>query len=126
MELSKTKEWVEIFDYIKNVLRNEFPTSEFTIEYLILSILDNPKSHANIIMDGVLMSESMDYLRQYFNDEIKLKDKKPIIKKEITFDKDLSDLIACSVEEAVQCNANKLGTEHILLALLNKIIAKYN
>ena len=119
MELEKRKEFLQVIGYMRDILADEFPTSELTPEYLIISILDNMKCHANMIMDSVLMSESMDYLKGYFTDEIR-NNKKPLFKKDVSFNKELNDLMACSVEEAVKCKSNKIGTEHIILALLNK------
>ena len=70
-ELRRTQEYQDVFAYMQGVLYNEFPTQEFTPEYLILSILDNARCHANILMDNVLMSESMEYLRMHYYDELK-------------------------------------------------------
>lgn len=124
MDLTNTREYQNIFDYMQDVLGNEFPTSEYTPEYVILSILDNVRCHANLIMDSVLMSESMEYLRRHYYNELKTKKNKPIIdKKAFSYNKELSDLIKCVAEEAIEHNSTNVGTEHIILALLNK---KYN
>ena len=119
-EFKRTEEFQSVFSYMQNVLGNEFPTEEFTPEYLILSILDNARCHANIIMDNLLMSESMDYLRQYYHNEIKNKPKKPILsKKGEKVSKEVASIIACGVVEAKLSESELLGTEHILSALLN-------
>ena len=120
MEVKNTQELKDVLDYIDNVLNNEFPTKEYTPEYLILSILDNPKCHANMIMDNVLMSESMDYLRQHYYGELKNKKRKPIFDNiEKKFDKDLMQLMAYSAKEAALRGTHDVGTEHILLSILN-------
>ena len=69
--MQNSKELVDVLRYIDEVLINEFPTKQYRPEYLILSILDNEKCHANIILDGVLMSETMEHLRQFYYDELK-------------------------------------------------------
>lgn len=118
--LKRTQEYQDVFAYMQNVLGNEFPTNEFTPDYLILAILDNARCHANIIMDNVLMSESMDYLRQHYYSDLKSKPRKPIIdKKGDKVDKELASILSCAVEEARNSESELIGTEHIILALLN-------
>ena len=53
-------------NYMTITLYNEFPTDALTIEYLILSILDNRNCHANIILDNCLMSENIEELRKIY------------------------------------------------------------
>lgn len=118
--LKLTQEFQDVYSYIENVLGNEFPTNEFTADYLILSILDNTKCHANIIMDNLLMSESMDYLRQHFYEELKSKPKKPIFgEKTNKINKEFSLILTVAIEEASNGNSDLVGTEHVILALLN-------
>ena len=118
--LKRTQEYQDVFSYMQNVLGNEFPTTEFTADYLLLSILDNARCHANIIMDNLLMSESMDYLRQHYYSELSSKPRKPILNKKIEkVNKELASILSCAVEEAKNSGAELVGTEHIILALLN-------
>jgi len=120
MHKETTQEYQDILAYMMNVLANEFPIVEFTPSYLILALLDNPKCHANMIMDNVLMSESMDYLRQYYHSELKGMKRKPIIgDKGLKFTKELSAVITRAIEEAENAKASAMGTEHVLMGLLN-------
>ena len=116
----KTKEYKDVLDYMENVIGNEFPTAEFTPYHLILSIFDSNKCHANIIMDNVLMSDTMDSLREYYSKEISSLNTKPIIQeKKGSYDKELQDILTKTDEEAEHAKAKKVGSEHIMLALLN-------
>lgn len=116
----RTKEYKDVLDYMENVIGNEFPTAEFTPYHLILSIFDSNKCHANIIMDNVLMSDSMDYLRQYYSKEINSLNTKPILQeKKGAYNKELQDILAKADEEAEHAKANEVGSEYIILALLN-------
>ena len=116
----RTKEYKDVLDYMENVIGNEFPTAEFTPYHLILSIFDSNKCHANIIMDNVLMSDSMDYLREYYSKEISSLNAKPILQeKKGVYNKELQDILAKADEEAEHAKANEVGSEYIILALLN-------
>lgn len=117
--IKNTQELNDVLEYIDNVLNHEFPTSEYTPEYLILSILDNTKCHANMIMDNILMSESMDYLRQKYYDELKSQKRKPLLDgSEKSFDGVLTNLMISSANEAHIRGCKNVGSEHVLLALI--------
>ena len=112
----------EVLSYMIDVLVNEFPTDVFTPEYLIVSILDVKKCHANLFLDNYLMSNNMEELREIYTSVLKHNDK-PIISKEkkdkVEFDFELNKIMETSEIEADKTNSNQIGTEHILLAILN-------
>ena len=115
-----TLEFNEVMDYMTSTLYNEFPTDMLTLEYLILAILDNRNSHANIILDNCLMSENIEELRKIY---VSVLDKhmKPQLKTEnLVFNDDLLKAMDCAKKEAEKLNSSPIGTEHILLAILNK------
>ena len=114
-----TLEFNEVMDYMTSTLYNEFPTDMITIEYLILSILDNRNSHANMILDNCLMSENIEELRKIYVSVLE-KHRKPQLKRDnVPFNGDLVRLIECSTFEAKKLNTAPIGTEHVLLAILN-------
>ena len=117
--MEKNTEYKDILAYMLDVLGNEFPTSEFTPEYIMLAILDNPRCHANLVMDNILMTDTLDYLRNYYAQVIREEPKKPILNKDVKFDKELSDIINRAEDEAEFLNSTKLGSEHILLSIIN-------
>ena len=115
-----TLEFKEVMNYMTITLYNEFPTDALTIEYLILSILDNRNCHANMILDNCLMSENIEELRKIYvsviGDHIK-----PQLKGDaVILNDDLIRAIDLAKEESIKLNSNLIGTEHILLAILNK------
>lgn len=115
-----TLEFNEVMDYMASTLYNEFPTDVLTLEYLILAILDNRNCHANMILDNCLMSENIEELRKIY---VSVLDKhmKPQLKSDkLVFNDDLIKAIDCSKAEAEKLNCSPIGTEHILLAILNK------
>ena len=117
--MKKNTEYKDILAYMLDVLGNEFPTSEFTPEYIMLAILDNPRCHANLVMDNILMTDTLDYLRNYYAQVIREEPKKPILNKDVKFDKELSDIINRAEDEAEFLTSTKLGSEHILLSIIN-------
>lgn len=131
--MEKNTEYTDILTYMLDVLNNEFPTVEFTPEYIMLSILDNPRCHANMIMDNILMTDTLDYLRNYYADVIKGQPKKPIlnITTKFKFNEELTGIYDKAEIEANAMSSSKLGSEHVLLAIMNpsnhfKIAEKLN
>ena len=61
----------EVLTYMIDVLATEFPTDVFTPEYLIVSILDIKKCHANLFLDNYLMSNNIDELREIYTTVLK-------------------------------------------------------
>ena len=115
-----TLEFNEVMDYMTSTLYNEFPTNVLTLEYLILAILDNRNCHANMILDNCLMSENIEELRKIY---VSVLDKhmKPQLKDDkLVFNDDLIKAMDCAKAEAEKLNCSPIGTEHILLAILNK------
>ena len=115
-----TLEFNEVMDYMTSTLYNEFPTDILTLEYLILAILDNRNCHANMILDNCLMSENIEELRKIY---VSVLDKhmKPQLKGDkLVFNDDLIKAMDCAKDEAEKLNCSPIGTEHILLAILNK------
>ena len=131
--MEKNTEYTDILAYMLDVLNNEFPTVEFTPEYIMLSILDNPRCHANMIMDNILMTDTLDYLRNYYAYVIKGQPKKPIlnITTKLKFNEELTGIYDKAEIEANAMSSSKLGSEHVLLAIMNpsnhfKIAEKLN
>jgi len=115
-----TQEFNEVMNYMSNTLYNEFPTDTITLEYLILSILDNRNSHANMILDNCLMSDNIEELRKIY---VSVLDKhmKPQLKMDnAKFNDELIKAIEESKNEAEKLGSPIIGTEHLLLAILNK------
>ena len=115
-----TQEFNEVMNYMSNTLYNEFPTDTITLEYLILAILDNRNSHANMILDNCLMSDNIEELRKIY---VSVLDKhmKPQLKmNNAQFNDELIKAIEESKNEAEKLGSPIIGTEHLLLAILNK------
>ena len=121
-EENYTLELNEVMNYMTNTLYNEFPSDVLTIEYLILSILDSKNCHANMILDNCLMSDNIEELRRIYVSALD-RHSKPQLKSipmMIRFNDDLLKALECSKIESEKLNSKLVGTEHILLAILNK------
>ena len=114
-----TIELNQVLEHMSTVLLNEFPTDVLTPEYLILSILDTRDSHANLILDNCLMSNNIDELRRIYVEVIDSHVKPQLKDGEIRFDDELARILNCAADESDKLNNSQIGTEHILLAILN-------
>lgn len=115
-----TLEFNEVMNYMTSTLYNEFPTDVLTLEYLILSILDNRNCHANMILDNCLMSDNIEELRKIYVSVLE-KHMKPQLKNDkLIFNDDLIKAIESSKIESEKLNSKPIGTEHLLLAILNR------
>lgn len=109
-----------VLDYMSNVLLNEFPTDVLTPEYLILSILDTRDCHANLILDNCLMSNNIDELKKVYVSVIDNHTKAQLKDGNIRFSDELTRILDCAKIESEKMNNAQVGTEHVLLAILNK------
>jgi len=114
-----TIEMNEVLEHMSTVLLNEFPTDVLTPEYLILSILDTRDCHANLILDNCLMSDNIDELRKIYVEVIDSHIKPQLKDGEIRFNDELTRILNCAADESNKLNNPQIGTEHILLAILN-------
>ena len=115
-----TLEFNEVMEYMASTLYNEFPTDVLTLEYLILAILDNRNCHANMILDNCLMSENIEELRKIYVSVLDKHTKPQLKGDKLVFNDDLIKVMDCAKTEAEKLNSSPIGTEHILLAMLNK------
>lgn len=117
-----SKEYKEVMSYMTDILTNEFPTNVLTQEYIITAILDKPKSHAYMLLDNCLMSNHIDELKNIFFTY--LKDHSNNIFKnthgQIPFDPLLQTVLDNAEKEKDKLKNSFVGTEHILLAMLNQ------
>lgn len=118
-----TLELKNVLSYMTDILVNEFPTDVFTPEYLIVSILDTKNCHANLILDNCLMSNNLEELKEIYISALE-KHINPNVKIEkdpskVKYNSELSKIIDKAKNEVTKTNAEKIGTEHILLSILN-------
>ena len=116
-----TIEMKEVLNYMSDILITEFPTDKLTIEYMVVALLDKKKCHAFMILDNKLTSTSINSLHDFYLEIIKNNNKNPsIIDKNAKFDDNLIDLIEKGKNEAEKLENKLIGSEHILLALLDE------
>lgn len=121
--MDRTTELNNVLTYITDTLLLEAPSSEITIEYLVASILDNKKCHAHFIIEDCLMSSNVEELRKIYDDFLKSKSQSytPLDNsKNPSFNDEVMSVLIFAEEESIRSNSLKVGTEHVLLALLNK------
>lgn len=119
-ETNFTIELNGVLDYMSTVLLNEFPTDVLTPEYLILAILDTRDCHANLILDNCLMSNNIEELRKVYVSVIDSHTKPQLKDGNVRFNEELMRILECAKTESEKLNNSQIGTEHVLLAILNK------
>ena len=111
-----------VISYMKDNLVLEYPTDTLTLDYLILSLLDNKKCHANMILDNCLMSDNIKRLREIYSSTI-LEHVKPSFNNnkdvEVKNTDALNDVFRLAEAESDRMQSANIGSEHILLAILN-------
>ena len=115
-----TLELKELFEYIKNTLQYEFPTNIITLEYLIMSILDNRYCHAHLILDSCLMSNNLEELRKIYFDVLEKHIRPQLQNYTTSYSEELIQVIEYAKNESKKLNQENIGSEDILLAILNK------
>ena len=115
-----TLEMNEVLSYMTDTLVNEFPTDVVTPEYLILSMLDVRNCHANLILDNCLMSNNIEELRKVYVSAIEAHMRPQLKGKDIIMGDEIIRLLNCAKAESEKMNNPEVGTEHVLLAVLNK------
>lgn len=118
-----TEEFGMIISYIYDVLGKEFNAMELTPDYMITSLLDNKKCHAYMILDNFLMSNNIEDLKEIYLNKIKQnKDNTTSIynKDSVKFNSELTKILDEAEKEQMIIGSTLLGTEHILLAMLNR------
>lgn len=112
----------KILSYMVDVLSKEFPTEVFSVEYLIVSILDNSKSHAYTLLDNCLMTSNLEELKNIYVNWLKLNrsDKNIVVKQDnVDFDEELDRILTNAEKERENLKSILVGSEHVLLSMLN-------
>lgn len=112
----------KILSYMVDVLSKEFPTEVFSVEYLIVSILDNSKSHAYTLLDNCLMTSNLEELKNIYVNWLKLNksDKNILVKQDnVDFNEELDRILTNAEKERENLKSILVGSEHVLLSMLN-------
>ena len=119
-----SSELQNILAYMTDILSKEFPTNIYTIEYLIVSILDNKNCHAHQILDNCLMTRNIEELKKIYVNWLENNKKINIIPNKnglFNFNSDLDLVLKNAENEKNIINSPIIGSEHVLLSLLNPI-----
>ena len=112
----------KILSYMVDILSKEFPTEVFSVEYLIVSILDNSKSHAYTLLDNCLMTSNLEELKNIYVNWLKLNksDKNLTVKQDnVDFNEELDRILTNAEKERENLKSILVGSEHVLLSMLN-------
>ena len=123
IEQKFSSELQNLFSYVVDVLNLEYPTKKIGIDYMIVAMLDNKKTHAYALLNSCLMSSNMNELRNIYGDKLKNNSSPQFYKNnenEIIFDKEMENIIQAAQKEYVEMNSPYVGSEHLILALLKE------
>lgn len=119
-----TKELQNVLTYMQDILINEFPPQkEFTLEYLMMSLLDNNNCHAYMILDNCLMTQNLSQLRNIYLNYLKDKNKdiiNPSLINNPPLSNDIIKVMDNALNETKKVSAHLVGTEHVLLSMLSQ------
>lgn len=117
-----TKEFDRVLSYMTDSLSKEFGNNILTPEFLLTAILDDKKCHAYYILDSFLMSNNIESLRDVYLGYLEEHKSKPNFRKteEVKFNEELTNIISEAYIEQEEVGSELLGTEHLLLSILNQ------
>ena len=119
-KIHPTLELGNVFKYMQDTLVKEFPTNLLTPEYLVLSILDTQNNHAYMLLENILDRKNLDDLRDIFGSAMHDHTSPIIGNGFMAIRGELERLMSCAGKEAAKSDSKEVGTEHVLLAMLNK------
>ena len=111
-----------LITYMHDVLSIEYPTKELHIGYMILAILDNKKCHAYGLLNTCLMSSNINELRAIYSETLEENSTPQFYKnksEECVLDEDFKKILEAAKDEQETLGGKYLGSEHVLLAILN-------
>lgn len=123
IEQKFSSELQNLFSYIVDVLNLEYPTKKISVDYIIVAILDNKKSHAYALLNNCLMTSSINELRNIYGEKLKNNSSPQFYKNkenEIQFDEEMEKIFQLAQHEYEDMGSPYIGSEHILLAILNQ------
>lgn len=120
-KLPFSKDLKEILDKIHNDIIIFYPSEIISVEHLIISILESKKSHAGIILTTLLTSNTLLNLTQEYQASLKKKTNPNarIDKTKVDFDYKVNAILEDAEKEAKRFNKKEIGSEHVLLSMLN-------
>lgn len=111
-----------LFSYVTDILNVEHPTKKIGVEYLIVAILDSKKTHAYALLNNCLLSSNINELRNIYVDYISNNSQPQFYRNNdnsVQFDENMQMICNKMKFEYDMLNSTQVGSEHLLLAILN-------
>ena len=117
---SKTVELENVLSYMTETLTREFPIEKVTPEYFIVAVLDKKKCNAYVLLSTMMNNQKLDDIKhifiQHINDNIA-----PIVNAKATIGNELGEIISQADNERLIMNHPFIGSQHVILAMLNPV-----
>lgn len=122
-ETNFTNEAINIFQYIKDELIKEYPTNKITIEYFLLSLLENEDSIAYQILSRTTLASTLNTIHDWFVQTLS-KASKLQTSDNVAYDTIFDRCIEMAKKEY---NLTDINSGHMLLCILklNDVIGKH-
>ena len=118
MQSNYSQDYNDVIAYIDDTLMFEYPTRSQTVDYLLMSIVDNTHCHAYIILESIIGVENMESLHDSLVQRIVThSEKKPKID---DYPMRTSMFTSILNYATVEAGDNPVASEHILLSIMGK------
>lgn len=121
-EKEVTAELADILSYMSDILHIQYPTKYLTTAHLLTAILDNKTCHAYELLDIFVMTKHIDDLKNiYLNHLQKISENSAQpFEDSGYFDEEMTAIFEEAENEQHKLSSQLLGSEHVLLAILNE------
>lgn len=119
MNQDYSNELNSVINNIDDVLSKKYNTNYIGSEHLLISILEDDKCHANMILNVCVNKENMLSIRDIYSQY--LLDKSSVIKNNIKpqYNEELTKILEYAKLEKLKFGGELIGSEHVLLSILN-------
>lgn len=119
--MTATDEMNAVMIYLQTIVSSDFSTNLLTPYSMMLTLLEYSSCNANRILWKYILTEDMEKIMLNLSNQISLLANKYNSEK-TDVDEELKGILGMACEEAKKLDCKYLGSEHVLLALLNEDI----
>lgn len=118
-----TEELNNVLQYMTDIISKEYPSGSYTVNHMLLSMIETESSHASMMLKSIIGSDGMNNLRNdcinFLNSDTNGEIPNPNYFDKIYIEYDLAKILTGSENEKDKLKSPKIGTEHVLLSILS-------
>ena len=104
--------------YLQTIISNDFKTNVLTPHSMLLTLFEYTNSNAYRILTKYILTEDCEKIMLNLSNQISLLGQYQA--EQVSIDEELTGILGVACEEAKKLECEYLGSEHVLLAFLNK------